>query len=68
MRAMRAEAFGGYQDLKFTDIPSPALPDGRDAQAEDHGPLDEHALSRIWLAANVSGQVLSDLPHQAVLT
>ena len=29
MRAMRAEAFGGYQDLKFTDIPSPALSDGR---------------------------------------
>jgi NADPH2:quinone reductase len=26
---MRAEAFGGYQDLKFTDIPSPALSDGR---------------------------------------
>jgi hypothetical protein len=24
MRAMRAEAFGGYQDLKLTDIPSSA--------------------------------------------
>jgi NADPH2:quinone reductase len=29
MRAMRAESFGGYRDLKFTDIPSPALSDGR---------------------------------------
>src|SRR5262249_46493506 len=29
MRAMRAEAFGGSQDLKLTDIPSPALSDGR---------------------------------------
>ena len=29
MRAMRAEAFGRYEDLKLTDIPSPALSDGR---------------------------------------
>src|SRR5262249_15567599 len=29
MRAMRAEAFGGYQDFKLTDIPAPALSDGR---------------------------------------
>src|SRR5262249_4500049 len=29
MRAMRAEGFGGYQDLKLTDIPSPSLSDGR---------------------------------------
>ena len=29
MRAIRAEAFGGYQDLKLVDIPSPALCDGR---------------------------------------
>jgi len=24
MRAMRAQGFGGYQDLKLTDIPSPS--------------------------------------------
>src|SRR5262249_34391435 len=29
MRAMRAEDFGGYQDLKLTDIPSPSLSEGR---------------------------------------
>src|SRR5215470_15168450 len=29
MRAMRAEGFGGYQDLKLTDIPSPSLSEGR---------------------------------------
>ena len=37
MRAMRAEAFGGYQDLKLTDIPSPAL-------------SDEHVLVRMTAA------------------
>jgi len=26
---MRAEGFGGYQDLKLTDIPSPGLSEGR---------------------------------------
>ena len=29
MRAMRAEGFSGYQDLKLVDIPKPAVPDGR---------------------------------------
>jgi NADPH2:quinone reductase len=29
MRAMRAEAFGGYKDLKLVDIPKPPLADGR---------------------------------------
>jgi NADPH2:quinone reductase len=29
MRAMRAEGFGGYKDLKLVDIPKPAVPDGR---------------------------------------
>jgi len=29
MRAMRAQGFGGYQDLKLTDIPSPSLSEGR---------------------------------------
>src|SRR5580698_8545236 len=29
MRAMRAEAFGGYNDLKLVDIPKPAVSDGR---------------------------------------
>src|SRR6202021_2564772 len=29
MRAMRAEAFGGYNDFKLVDIPKPAVSDGR---------------------------------------
>jgi NADPH:quinone reductase len=29
MRAMRAEGFRGYQDLKLVDIPKPSLSDGR---------------------------------------
>jgi NADPH2:quinone reductase len=29
MRAMRAEGFGGYKDLKLADIPKPAVSDGR---------------------------------------
>src|ERR1700680_722849 len=29
MRAMRAEGFSGYQDLKLVDIPKPAASDGR---------------------------------------
>src|SRR5882757_85373 len=48
MRAMRAEAFGGYQDLKFTDIPSPALSDGRvlvRMTAAGVTPLDHTILS-----------------------
>ena len=29
MRAMRAETFSGYQELKLVDIPKPAVPDGK---------------------------------------
>jgi len=29
MRAMRAEGFRGYQDLKLADIPKPHVSDGR---------------------------------------
>jgi len=29
MRAMRAEGFSGYEDLKLVDIPKPAVSDGR---------------------------------------
>src|SRR6202790_4543902 len=29
MRAMRAEGFRGYKDVKLVDIPKPALSDGR---------------------------------------
>ena len=29
MRAMRAEGFGGYEDLELVDIPEPAVSDGR---------------------------------------
>ncbi len=46
MRAMRAEAFSGYKDLKLVDIPKPAVSDGR-VLVRNHGgrvtPL-EHAI------------------------
>src|SRR5258708_33086812 len=29
MRAMRAEGFSGYKDLKLVDIPKPSVSDGR---------------------------------------
>jgi NADPH2:quinone reductase len=29
MRAMRAEGFSGYEDLKLVDIPKPAVSDGQ---------------------------------------
>ena len=29
MRAMRAQAFRGYEDLKLADIPKPAVSEGR---------------------------------------
>jgi NADPH2:quinone reductase len=29
MRAMRAEGFRGYEDLKLADIPKPAASEGR---------------------------------------
>jgi NADPH2:quinone reductase len=29
MRAMRAEAFSGYEGLKLVDVPKPAVSDGR---------------------------------------
>ena len=29
MRAMRAEGFSGYKDLKLVDIPKPTVSDGR---------------------------------------
>jgi NADPH:quinone reductase len=29
MRAMRAEKFSGYEELKLVDLPKPALTDGK---------------------------------------
>ena len=29
MRAIRAENFGGYQDLKLVDVPVPVVSEGR---------------------------------------
>jgi hypothetical protein len=29
MRAMRAEAFNGYEELKLVDLPKPAVTDGK---------------------------------------
>src|ERR1700721_3141978 len=48
MRAMRAEAFGGYNDFKLVDIPKPALSDGRvlvRITAAGVTPLDHTILS-----------------------
>src|SRR5215469_11466153 len=49
MSATRAEAFGGYQDLKLTDIPAPAPSDGRVLVRMTAGagvtPLDHTILS-----------------------
>ena len=48
MRAMRAEGFDGYKDLKLTDIPSPGLSEGRvlvRMTAAGVTPLDHTILS-----------------------
>src|SRR6266436_1768089 len=48
MRAMRAEGFDGYQDLKLTDIPSPSLSERRvlvRMSAAGVTPLDHTILS-----------------------
>jgi NADPH:quinone reductase len=48
MRAMRAEGFSGYKDLKLVDIPKPALSDGRvlvRITAAGVTPLDHTILS-----------------------
>jgi NADPH2:quinone reductase len=48
MRAMRAEGFKGYQDLKLADIPKPQLSDGRvlvKIAAAGVTPLDHTILS-----------------------
>ena len=48
MRAMRAEGFTGYKDLKLVDIPKPALSDGRvlvRITAAGVTPLDHTILS-----------------------
>src|ERR1700692_1750324 len=48
MRAMRAEGFSGYKDLKLVDIPRPAVSDGRvliGITAAGVTPLDHTILS-----------------------
>src|SRR2546427_3294238 len=48
MHAMRAERFGGYQDLKLVEIPKPAVSDGRVVvrlTAAGVTPLDHTILS-----------------------
>jgi NADPH2:quinone reductase len=48
MRAMRAEGFSGYKDLKLVDLPKPALSDGRvlvRITAAGVTPLDHTILS-----------------------
>src|SRR6201981_771566 len=48
MRAMRAEGFSGYQDLKLVNIPKPVVSDGRvlvRITAAGVSPLDHTILS-----------------------
>src|SRR6201987_667890 len=48
MRAMRAEGFSGYKDLKLVDIPKPAVSEGRvllRITAAGVTPLDQTILS-----------------------
>ena len=55
MRAMRAEGFDGYQDLKLTDIPSPSLSEGRvlvRMSAAEQGSSPEGAAPRPFIAAS----------------
>ncbi len=54
MRAMRAEGFSGYKDLKLVEIPKPALSDGRvlvRITAAGVTPLDHTILSGGYLRA-----------------
>ncbi len=48
MRAMRAEGFSGYKDLKFVDLPKPTVADGKvllRMTAAGVTPLDHTILS-----------------------
>ena len=48
MRAIVAERFGGYQNLKLADMPEPAVPNGRilvRTTAAGVTPLDHTILS-----------------------
>jgi len=54
MRAMRAERFTGYKDLKLVDIPKPEVSDGRvlvRINAAGVTPLDHTILSGGYLRA-----------------
>lgn len=54
MRAMRAEGFSGYKDLKLVDIPKPVVPDGRvlvRITAAGVTPLEHTILSGGYLRA-----------------
>ena len=58
MRAMRAETFNGYKDLKLVDIPKPAVSDGRvllRITAAGVTPLDYTILSGKFHTTKVPG-------------
>jgi hypothetical protein len=46
MHAMRAERFGGYQDLKLVEIPKPAV---------SHGKGSRRHFGRVCIAAMTKG-------------
>ena len=51
MRAMRAEGFRGYQDLKLADIPKPQVSEGRvlvkNRRGRSHATRSHHSFGRI---------------------
>ena len=58
MRAMRAEGFRGYQDLKLGDIPKPHVSDGRvlvKIRGGSHATRSHHSVGRISTIESSSG-------------
>ena len=59
MRAMRAEGFRGYQDLKLVDIPKPQrlgrTGTGKDHRGGSHATRAHHSVGRISTSESASG-------------
>jgi hypothetical protein len=57
------EAFHNGQYLTVDDL----LVEHCNAQLQHRSPLDQHALDGSWIAADVIGQVLANLPNEAAV-
>ena len=59
MRAMRAEGFRGYEDLKLADIPKPArvggAGTGKDHRGGSHATRSHDSVRRISTSKSASG-------------